>query len=169
MPFFPKISHSGFFFLLCAFLYYSLIPLERFKAHYTDSTYVSYASVPPLKQKFSGWKWMSCICKLSYSSSFSCFKVRIKELMKKKYILEYVSSLSVIGRFYLHGNYQGKKMLYFHLPKGWGPTAFLCVCEREEKGLNFCNGSVIHLVFSLTVTKASLWRRVSHDRKSYLF
>lgn len=40
----------GFFFPHVYFLYYPLGPLESFKAHYTDSTYVSYVSVPPLKQ-----------------------------------------------------------------------------------------------------------------------
>lgn len=49
--------------------------------------------------KFSGWKWVSCICKLS-ASSFLCFKVHLKEITKKRCILEYdLSCLS--QRFFL--------------------------------------------------------------------
>jgi len=38
MPFFPRFLTVWFFFLLCTFLYHSLVPLESFKERYTDST-----------------------------------------------------------------------------------------------------------------------------------
>lgn len=114
-------------------VYFFIGSLESFIAHYTDNTCVSNAPVQPLKRKFSGWKWTSCICKFNCSSSFLCFKVHMKEMMKKRYILEYVSPLLGIKISSTYSEItKRKRFIYFvhQKPEKYCLCLFVCVCER---------------------------------------
>lgn len=132
MYFCPRFLTVGFFFSCCVLFIGSP---ESFKAHYTDNTCVSNAPAQPLKQKFSGWKWTSRICKFNCLSSFSCFKVHMKEMMKKRYILEYISPLFGIE---IPSTYSelSRKIYILCPPKAWEVllvyvcVCVSCVCER---------------------------------------
>lgn len=172
MLFFPRFLAVGFF-PFCVLFCHSLVPLESFKSHYTDSMCLI-CFCTSFKAKILRMEMNVMYLQIKLLIKFLMFRSPYKGNNEEKVYFRVCIFLVCHRDFlYLQGNYQGKKMLYFVHQKAedYCMCAFMraCVCLREEgrykeweeKGLNFCNSSMMHLVFSLAVTKASLWRRVS--------
>lgn len=167
------------FFLWCITLYYSLVSLESFRAHYTDNTC--------LKCFCTSFKAKTLRVEMNVTNLY--IKLLIKLLVfqspykwnneEKVYFRVHTFLVCHKDFSYLHGNYQGEKLLYFVYQKAeWGLLplcVYVCVWKEggkiqvwKEKGLNYCNSSIINFGFSLAVTKASLWRSVSFSWQKVL-